>query len=111
MEQTRYVQHISKTGPIEEVLSDSGDNLWGYWIVKRTHQSGFFCEAMLWKQDYVLVEKPKEWRDVTSRVHVSPDGTTLRIDDYNGQALHIVGCGNGFRFRKTPGSLQIEQLL
>lgn len=105
MEQPRYVQHISKTGPIEEVLADSDD----YWIVTRTHQSGFSCEAMLWKQDYVLVEKPKEWRDVTSRVHLSPDGTRLRIDNYNGKALHIVGCGTGFRFRRTPGGLQIEQ--
>lgn len=102
MEQPRYVQHISKTGPIEDVLYDTGDDLWGYWIVKRTHPRGVSCEAMLWKQDYVLVEKPKAWANILYQV--SADGSRL-IYNHN----TIARTEPGYRF-VHHGELDLQRL-
>lgn len=107
---TRYVQHISKTGPIEEVLYDTGDDFWGYWIVRRTPRKGVSCEAMLWKQDYVLVEKPVEWEVITPRVWVEKNGVALATYPRGANCIpiNVAQCEPGFRFRHTSAGIQIE---
>lgn len=99
MEQPRYVQHISKTGPIEEVVS----HLSQYWVVNRIN-GATLDQILLNKGDYVLVEKPKARTNIGFEVR--EDGQTL-TNPWNGTV--IARASDGYRFMYN-GQLILQKL-
>ena len=57
MSEPQYVQHISGKGEKWEVYDDSGKS--GTWFVKDTN-------LVLPKPEYVLVDPPERWQDVSA---------------------------------------------
>lgn len=108
MKEIRYVQHCSKTGPVEEVIREHGTTESGYWVVNRMIERKL-ADVYLAKPDYVIIATrqpaPPPWITVTGMMYIADDGRTLFHKNHI--RLGAV-CEPGFRFVYVDGKLELQ---